>query len=105
MTDPGKGDRARLVISGAAHVVMPYHKKLDSMEERLRGEEEDRYHPQEAPCYMDKVNRGIRVEDLLCEDALREAVLNLRSRTGTSPGSMRRAPGLRGDLRTGLFVG
>jgi adenylosuccinate synthase len=68
-------DRARLVISGAAHVVMPYHKTMDGMEERLRGSGKKIGTTQRGigPCYMDKVNRcGIRVEDLLSEDALRE---------------------------------
>lgn len=74
LQEKGK-DRARLVISGAAHVVMPYHKMLDGMEERLRGSTKKigTTHRGIGPCYMDKVNRcGLRVEDLLCEDALRE---------------------------------
>ncbi len=74
LQEKGK-DRARLVISGAAHVVMPYHKMLDGMEERLRGSSKKigTTHRGIGPCYMDKVNRcGLRVEDLLCEDALRE---------------------------------
>lgn len=68
-------DRARLVLSGSAHVVMPYHKIIDGMEESLRGSGRKIGTTQRGigPCYMDKVNRcGIRVEDLLCEDALRE---------------------------------
>ncbi len=74
LQEKGK-DRARLVISGAAHVVMPYHKMLDGMEERLRGSARKigTTHRGIGPCYMDKVNRcGLRVEDLLSEDALRE---------------------------------
>ncbi|MDT8284079.1 MAG: adenylosuccinate synthase [Thermovirgaceae bacterium] len=74
LQDRGR-DRARLVISGAAHVVMPYHKILDGMEERLRGRGRKIGTTQRGigPCYMDKINRcGIRVEDLLCEDLLRE---------------------------------
>ncbi|MDO9509166.1 MAG: adenylosuccinate synthase [Thermovirgaceae bacterium] len=74
LQDRGR-DRARLVVSGAAHVVMPYHKTLDGMEERLRGSGNKIGTTQRGigPCYMDKVNRcGIRVEDLLCEDLLRE---------------------------------
>jgi adenylosuccinate synthase len=54
---------------------MPYHKVLDGMEERLRGSGKKIGTTRRGigPCYMDKVNRcGIRVEDLLCEDALRE---------------------------------
>ncbi len=74
LQDRGR-DRARLVISGAAHVVMPYHKILDGMEERLRGRGRKIGTTQRGigPCYMDKIDRcGIRVEDLLCEDLLRE---------------------------------
>ena len=72
----GKGkDRARLVLSGNAHVVMPYHKVLDGMEERFRGTGKRIGTTRKGigPCYMDKVaRRGIRVEDLLEPDVLRE---------------------------------
>ena len=52
-------DRARLVISGAAHVVMPYHKMLDRMEERPRGSRKQNGSAGRriGPCYMDTVNR------------------------------------------------
>jgi len=68
-------DRARLIISGAAHVVMPYHKFLDGMEERFRGIGKRIGTTKRGigPCYVDKISRcGIRVEDLLSEDVLRE---------------------------------
>jgi len=68
-------DRARLIISGAAHVVMPYHKFLDGMEERFRGIGRRIGTTKRGigPCYVDKISRcGIRVEDLLNEDVLRE---------------------------------
>ncbi|MCD6183999.1 MAG: adenylosuccinate synthase, partial [Thermovirga sp.] len=68
-------DRARLIISGAAHVVMPYHKFLDGMEERFRGIGKRIGTTKRGigPCYVDKISRcGIRVEDLLNEDVLRE---------------------------------
>lgn len=74
LQDRGR-DRARLIVSGAAHVVMPYHKMIDGMEERLRGSGKKIGTTQRGigPCYMDKINRcGIRVEDLICEDLLRE---------------------------------
>lgn len=74
LQEKGK-DRARLVISGSAHVVMPYHKVLDGMEERFRGTGRriGTTHRGIGPCYMDKVSRrGIRVEDLLDADVLRE---------------------------------
>lgn len=73
LQDKGK-DRARLVVSGAAHVVMPYHKVLDEAEERLRGKGRKigTTHRGIGPCYADKVNRiGIRVEDLLDAEVLR----------------------------------
>lgn len=68
-------DRARLVVSRNAHVVMPYHKVLDGMEERFRGTGKRIGTTRRGigPCYMDKVSRrGIRVEDLLEPDILRE---------------------------------
>ncbi|MCF7935255.1 MAG: adenylosuccinate synthase [Synergistales bacterium] len=74
LQEQGK-DRARLVVSGAAHVVFPYHKILDGAEERFRGREHSIGTTRRGigPCYVDKVNRmGIRVEDLLSPDTLRE---------------------------------
>ncbi len=70
-------DRARLVVSGSAHVVMPYHKVLDGMEERFRGAGKRIGTTRRGigPCYVDKVNRsGIRMEDLLNEEVLREKI-------------------------------
>lgn len=74
LQDQGK-DRARLVISGAAHVVMPYHKVLDKAQEELRGKGRKIGTTGRGigPAYVDKYSRcGIRVEDLLDGDVLRE---------------------------------
>lgn len=74
LQDQGK-DRARLVISGAAHVVMPYHKKLDTAQENQRGKGRKIGTTGRGigPAYVDKYNRcGVRVEDLLDADSLRE---------------------------------
>lgn len=74
LQDQGK-DRARLVISGAAHVVMPYHKKIDKAQESLRskGRKIGTTGRGIGPAYVDKYSRcGIRVEDLLDGEALRE---------------------------------
>lgn len=74
LQDQGK-DRARLIISGAAHVVMPYHKKLDQAQEAHRepGKKIGTTGRGIGPCYVDKYNRsGIRIEDLLDSDALRD---------------------------------
>ena len=74
LSEKGK-DRARLRVSGAAHVVMPYHKLFDKLQEEAR----DGAHKIGTtgrgigPCYADKYTRiGIRVEDLLDEEVLRE---------------------------------
>lgn len=57
----------RLVISPAAHVVFPYHKLLDRLEEEARGE--NRIGTTErgiGPCYQDKIARiGIRMGELI----------------------------------------
>ncbi len=77
-------DRARLVISGSAHVVMPYHKLLDEAEEgqRSSGKKIGTTKRGIGPCYMDKINRvGIRMEDLLLPDVLRDKLaFNLESK-------------------------
>ena len=68
-------DRACLRISSAAHVVMPYHKLFDPLQEAARDGEHKIGTTGRGigPCYVDKYMRiGIRVEDLLDEDVLRE---------------------------------
>jgi adenylosuccinate synthase len=68
-------DRARLIVSGSAHVVMPYHKILDQLEEESRRDEKRIGTTGQGigPCYVDKFNRtGIRVYDLMHPETLRE---------------------------------
>ncbi len=63
-------DATQLVVSENAHVILPYHKRIDAGREKQkaigttgRGI---------GPCYEDKVaRRGIRVRDVLKEGALR----------------------------------
>ncbi len=59
-------DPSRLRISGNAHVIMPYHRKLDAVLERYLGEEQIGTTKRGiGPCYMDKYSRfGIRIQDL-----------------------------------------
>lgn len=74
LQDQGK-DRARLVISGSAHVVMPYHKLLDNAQEKFRDRDKKIGTTGRGigPCYVDKYNRaGIRVYDILDPAKLRE---------------------------------
>ncbi len=68
-------DRACLRVSGAAHVVMPYHKLFDKLQEESRDGDHKIGTTGRGigPCYVDKYTRcGIRVEDLLDETVLRE---------------------------------
>jgi len=59
-------DPTRLRISGNAHVIMPYHRKLDAVMERFLGHEQIGTTKRGiGPAYMDKFSRhGIRVQDL-----------------------------------------
>jgi adenylosuccinate synthase len=71
-----KIDLTRLRISDRAHLVMPYHKQMDEMEEILRGKGKIGTTLRGiGPAYMDKVHRtGIRVADLLDENELKEKI-------------------------------
>jgi adenylosuccinate synthase len=57
---------AGLRISHNAHVILPYHKKLDQLEEKARGENAIGTTGRGVgPCYTDKASRiGIRMGDL-----------------------------------------
>lgn len=54
-------------ISDRAHVILPYHKKIDELSELARGENKIGTTKKGiGPCYMDKVERsGIRICDLM----------------------------------------
>lgn len=68
-------EMARLVLSNASHIVMPYHKLIDQLAEASRsdGTKIGTTGRGIGPCYADKFNRiGIRAEDLACEETLRE---------------------------------
>ncbi len=60
-------------ISKNAHLIMPYHKKLDLARERLRGENKIGTTGRGiGPAYEDKVSRcGIKCGDLLSEEDFR----------------------------------
>jgi adenylosuccinate synthase len=63
----------RLLISGNAHLIMPYHLALDAeSERRLGGNEIGTTRRGIGPAYQDKAARsGIRIQDLLDEDIFR----------------------------------
>ena len=64
----------RLLISHNAHLIMPYHKRLDQAKERYRDAEAIGTTGRGiGPAYMDKFGRtGIRVVDLLDREGLRK---------------------------------
>ncbi|HCB37776.1 MAG TPA: adenylosuccinate synthase [Acidimicrobiaceae bacterium] len=71
----GRGvDCGRLMVSPAAHLVLPYHKLLDELAEARRGDAKLGTTKRGiGPAYADKAARvGLRVEDLLDPEHLRE---------------------------------
>ena len=66
-----KSDLGELIISSAAHVVFPYHRMLDSLEEEARGNNKIGTTSRGiGPAYQDKVARiGIRMGEFV--DAIR----------------------------------
>lgn len=69
-------DQAQLVISTAAHVIMPYHRLIDVARERRLGSGKIGTTGRGiGPCYEDKIaRRGIRVGDLLYPERLEKLV-------------------------------
>lgn len=61
---------SNLRISDRAHIIFPYHKKIDELSELKRGSDDIGTTKKGiGPCYMDKTERiGIRVCDLLKKD-------------------------------------
>ena len=65
----------KLKISERAHVVMPYHKEIDRIEEQLKGEKIGTTGKGIGPAYEDKYGRiGIRMGDLLKKEILEKKV-------------------------------
>ena len=64
-------DISRLRISGNAHVIMPYHRLLDQLEENRKADKKIGTTGRGiGPCYADKISRtGIRIYDLVDPDA------------------------------------
>jgi len=62
-------DLKGLRLSSSAHIVMPYHKEIEKMEEKQRGKKKiGTTKKGVGPAYTDKIaRRGIRVSDLLNE--------------------------------------
>lgn len=69
-----EGIPVKLYLSERAHVIMPYHKLQDSLEETLKGNlKAGTTGKGIGPCYQDKVGRfGIRFVDLLDRQVFKE---------------------------------
>lgn len=68
-------DDKKLMVSGLAHVIMPYHKKLDALREARGSKKIGTTGRGIGPAYEDKVSRvGIRVIDLLDKKVFSEKV-------------------------------
>jgi adenylosuccinate synthase len=67
-------DDSGLKVSATAHVTMPYHLMIDAAEEESRGDQKIGTTKRGiGPTYADKCSRtGIRVEDLLDRDGLKQ---------------------------------
>jgi len=63
-----------LYISERAHVIMPYHKKWEAIEEKMRGKAKIGTTLRGiGPCYADKVSRmGFRMDDIKNEKSFKE---------------------------------
>ena len=61
-------DTSSIVISDRAHVIMPYHRRLDGLEEEKRTKKIGTTKRGIGPCYFDKVSRiGIRMGEIIRE--------------------------------------
>ncbi|MEE8185252.1 MAG: adenylosuccinate synthase [Thermodesulfobacteriota bacterium] len=69
-------DDSALLISEDAHLIMPYHKKLDQLKEKIKGTSKIGTTGRGiGPAYEDKVARcGIRCRDLLNDRVMREKI-------------------------------
>jgi adenylosuccinate synthase len=66
-----------LRISSSAHVIMPYHKQLDGLQEERRSAKIGTTKRGIGPCYMDKIARsGIRMGDLVSPEDFSEKLGN-----------------------------
>ncbi|MGV8145399.1 MAG: adenylosuccinate synthase [Alkaliphilus sp.] len=70
-------DTSNIRIDERAHVIFPYHKKIDALAEDERGEKRIGTTKKGiGPCYMDKVERtGIRVGELIDKELFKERLL------------------------------
>ncbi|MDD5449117.1 MAG: adenylosuccinate synthase [Candidatus Omnitrophica bacterium] len=71
-----------LFISDEAHIIFPYHQRMDSLREREKRGKIGTTKRGIGPCYADKVSRsGIRVQELFDKDSFRDKLkINLKEK-------------------------
>jgi adenylosuccinate synthase len=78
LEEKGIAVRSRLFVSSSAHVLMPYHKRIDELQESKRKRRSIGTTGRGiGPAYLDKIQRtGLRMGDLLCprENLERKAI-------------------------------
>lgn len=72
-------DTSNIMISDRAHVVMPYHERIDELMENAKGKQKiGTTHNGIGPCYVDRDHRiGIRVCDLLEEEVFKDKLQSI----------------------------
>jgi adenylosuccinate synthase len=76
LEDRGVSVRGRLFLSDRAHVLMPWHRLIDNLDEELRGKSAiDTTGRGVGPAFQDKVGRsGLRLADLVDPEGLLEVL-------------------------------
>ncbi|SNS53538.1 Adenylosuccinate synthetase [Anaerovirgula multivorans] len=75
----GQGiDTSNIKIDERVHVIFPYHKKIDALEEEARGEAQIGTTKKGiGPCYMDKIERsGIRLGEMIDQETFKERLFH-----------------------------
>ncbi|CAG4934070.1 MULTISPECIES: adenylosuccinate synthase [Acidithrix] len=100
-------DTSRILVSGSAHLIMPYHLELDRVTERYLGKNALGTTKRGiGPAYADKANRiGLRVQDLLDEKIFRQKLdVALREKNAVLSKVYNRLP-LSGDEIADRYLG
>jgi adenylosuccinate synthase len=81
LADAGIRTSGRLLISKAAHVVLPIHKRVELVQEKVRGKRKlGTTRRGIGPCYSDKYSRlGVRVGDILKPESIKPKIEALRA--------------------------
>ena len=96
----------RLGVSGRSHLLMPYHKRLDQLNELKRGESKIGTTGRGiGPAYEDKIARvGVRVADLMNPEHARKLIEAGTDRANEKIGNAAIEPLVAADVVAGVFA-